>query len=117
VKAGPIGRRRWGALAALALAAALPAAAARGADETGPASDAPLVIDVGPTAQVIVVDPAERGMSGDPAEFLLACAVVPGCRGLWDGEIGTILILDYVPAPASPESGAAPSDVPGSTPR
>jgi hypothetical protein len=107
--------------AALALVASSPARAVRAQDKPAPVAEAPFTIEVSPTAQVIVVDPAERGVSGDPTEHLSACAAVPGCRAVWDDAIGTIVILDYVPSapaaePESPESGAAASDA-GSAPR
>jgi hypothetical protein len=93
------GRRRvgrWLAGVAFALTAAW-FAPARADVEPGPPAGDPWELKAAPDAHVIVDDYLRGATPEEAAEGLRFCEAVPGCRALWQQDVGTVLILRPVP--------------------
>ena len=94
---------------------ALASPASAGIDDPPPAFEGPWIVEVGPDLAVIVAGEGNVTMAGDAEQRLATCQATAGCRALWDDGVGTVVIIDQSPAPASPPSPGAASK--GATPR
>jgi hypothetical protein len=105
-------RGRWRhALAGTAFTLAVACAPLARADaQAGPRADEPWEIEVAPGAQVIVDDYLRGATPADAAEGLRFCEAVPGCRALWQPDVGTIVILRPVAVDGAPPPITQPTE-------
>jgi hypothetical protein len=95
------------ALLAFVALLTLPVSAAAGIDDPPPAFDGPWIIEVGPEIAVIVDGQGSVAMVGEAQQRVQTCEATAGCGAFWEDGVGTVVIVDQSPAPASPPSAAA----------